>query len=163
MPGYVIHLSVGKIYLKKNKIYNVDEFKMGIIEPDLLSDKLQSHFGNSSSNPDLKKYIELNPTLNDFREGYFLHLLTDYLFYNRFLMHCSPDIYEDYDKLNLSIIKKYEISIPDEVKKIVKYKNGNPKILDEKRIFKFIEAVGKINIRKFFVEKNIKIDDNLMF
>ena len=155
MPGYVIHLAVGKVYLRDNKVENVTEFERGIIAPDIVADKSKSHYGPDSAEPDLNRYIELNREFDDFKEGYFLHLLTDHLFYNRFLQEWSPDIYDDYNKLNRAIVQRYGIIIPKEVQDIVKYEVGRPKILDEDRLYKFIETVGKINIRELFLFPNV--------
>ena len=158
MPGYVIHLAVGKVYLRNNKIKNLGEFERGILAPDMEQDKSKSHYGSYSNKPDLNRYIELNRELDDFKEGYFLHLLTDYIFYNKFLQGWSADIYDDYNKLNRAIVQRYGIIVPKEVKDIVQYADGTPKILSEDRLYQFIETVGKINIRKLFLSKNIDFD-----
>lgn len=34
MPGYMIHLAVGREYMKNNKIDDVKSFEKGIIAPD---------------------------------------------------------------------------------------------------------------------------------
>lgn len=149
MPGYVIHLAVGKEYAKNNEIKNIEEFEKGIIAPDLISkdDKHKSHYGPNSSKPDLNNYLELNGILASYNEGYFLHLLTDYLFYNKFLKEWNPKIYEDYNILNARLIEKYHIEIPEEIQKIVHFKNGNLTVLDEEKLYKFISCVGKIDVR----------------
>ena len=161
MPGYVIHLAVGKVYLRDNKVEDLKEFERGIIAPDLAQDKSKSHYGPYSSKPDLNRYIELNGKLDDFKEGYFLHLLTDHLFYNKFLPSWSNDIYDDYNKLNMTLIKRYGIIVPKEVQDIVQYEDGNPKILNENELYCFIEAVGKINIREMFLSKDVDLDEEL--
>ena len=132
MPGYMIHLAVGKVYEQNNRIKDIKAFESGIIMPDLLPDKSKSHYGKHSSRPDLNSYIaETNGNLDSYQEGYFLHLVTDYLFYNKFLQEWNPDIYEDYDRLNSRIMQKYGISIPEEIKQIVKFKSGNLSLLNE--------------------------------
>ena len=158
MAGYVIHLAVGKIYIQNNEINNLSEFEKGIIAPDMEVDKSKSHYGPYSSKPNLKKYIEMNRNFDEFKEGYFLHLITDYLFYNRFLTRWSSEIYEDYDKLNNVIIKKYGIIVPKEIQDIVNYKKGKPKVLDENRLYRFIDSVGKINIREMLLKKDINFE-----
>jgi len=83
MPGYVIHLAVAERYLKnhKNKKENYDEFIQGVIFPDSVEDKEKTHYGKGSSNSDLYKFLQENKIDNSFKRGYFLHLITDYLFY----------------------------------------------------------------------------------
>lgn len=154
MPGYTIHLAVGKIYSKNNKIKNIENFIKGIIAPDQADDKKISHYGPCSSKPNLQKYINENELSNSFNEGYFLHLLTDELFYNKYLKKWDRSIYDDYDKLNKKIIEKYEIDIPKEIQDKIGYKEGNLEILDENTLYNFIENVGKIDIRS--IVKNIK-------
>lgn len=160
MPGYVIHLAVGKVYLQNNKINNISEFQKGIIAPDMARDKSKSHYGPYSSRPNLKGYIEMNKNFDEFKEGYFLHLVTDYLFYNRFLTKWDSDIYEDYNKLNNAIIKKYRIIVPKEIQNIVQCEIGKPKVLDENKLYRFIDSVGKIDIRKMILKEDINIKED---
>lgn len=156
MAGYMIHLAVGKVYEQNNKIKDIKAFENGIIMPDLLPDKSKSHYGKYSSKPGLSSYIaETNGNLNSYQKGYFLHLVTDYLFYNKFLKEWNPVIYEDYDKLNYRIMQKYGISIPEEIKRIVKFKNGNLSFLNEDDLYNFINSVGKINISQIIAQKNV--------
>lgn len=154
MPGYTIHLAVGKIYSKNNEIQNIESFIKGIIAPDQAEDKKLSHYGPCSSKPNLQKYINENELSDSFNEGYFLHLLTDKLFYNKFLKKWNKSIYDDYDKLNKKIIEKYEINVPKEIQKDIGYKEGKLDILDEKTLYEFIENVGRIDIRSII--KNSK-------
>ena len=76
----MIHLAVGKVYSENNKIEELIDFEKGIIDPDMIEDKSKSHYGPNSSSPDLDKYIEMNGISNSYKEGYFLHLVTDYIF-----------------------------------------------------------------------------------
>lgn len=163
MPGYMIHLAVGKVYAENNKIEDIKVFEKGIIDPDMIEDKSKSHYGSNSSRPDLDKYIEMNGISNSYKEGYFLHLVTDYLFYNRFLKHWNISIYEDYDILNARIAQKYGITtIPKEIQTVVKFKNGKLTLLNEEELNKFITTVGNIDIREIVKAKEdikSKIDD----
>lgn len=53
MPGFVIHIAVGKEYIKKhvNEIKNKEKFYEGILAPDLISltdknvSKSETHYG----------------------------------------------------------------------------------------------------------------------
>lgn len=155
MPGYMIHLAIGSVYLQNNKIEDVKNFNKGIIAPDMIADKTKSHYGPSSSQPELNKFIELNGISSDYKEGYFLHLLTDYLFYNRFLLKWDSNIYNDYDKLNSRIKEKYKIIIPKEIEDVVQFKNGELEVLNEEALYRFINNVGKINVREIVSKRNI--------
>lgn len=161
MPGYVIHLAVGKIYSQNNRIQDLISFEKGIIEPDLLPNKEKSHFGPFSSQPGLDTFIQEKGIATSFDEGYFLHLVTDYLFYNKFLKAWSPAIYEDYNILNGIIIKKYGVVLPDSVKEKVKFNNGNLNLLELDDVCKFIEKVGKLDIRNIFLKRKNNLKEKI--
>lgn len=159
MPGYMIHLAVGSVYLQNNKIKDIKDFNKGIIEPDMISDKTKSHYGPDSSHPGLNRFIDLNGISSDYKEGYFLHLLTDYLFYNRFLKEWDSNIYNDYNKLNSIIKEKYKIIIPKEIENIVKFKTGKLEVLNEGELYRFIDSVGKLNIREIVLRRNLDYEN----
>ncbi len=147
MLGYVIHLAIGKRYVDINHVIDVKGFLKGCIMPDLL-DKEKSHYGDSSSNPDFQKFLTANRLKTAYNQGYLLHLITDYLFYNRYLREFSDEIYHDYNKLNEFLIKKYNIDIPPEIREMVGDEKGKPKILTEDSIGRFIEAIANIDLQK---------------
>ncbi len=152
MPGYVIHLAVAKKHIELNNIRNEDEFVRGVIAPDLLKQAgLDSHYGNSST-PNLREFLKKHNIETDYNKGYFLHLVTDYIFYNKFLDRWSPEIYEDYNSLNYILIKKYGLIIPKEVQEYVKFQDKALTILNFDDIISFIETVGKIPINQMYKE-----------
>ena len=161
MPGYVIHLAVAKVYEKKNGIKDIKKFEQGVIAPDQNKNKLISHYGPDSSHPGLEKCLSQKGIEDEFDEGYFLHLVTDYLFYNKFLEKFDNRIYDDYDKLNASLIKRYNIVLPPEIVDVVKKKEGEPVILDENELCRFIDFVGNLDIRTLVAEKKISIKEKL--
>lgn len=149
MPSYIIHLAVAKEYLKSHTEENTDEFIRGVIAPDLL-EKPQSHYGESSSEPDLKKYIQVNGLHTSYDRGYYLHLKTDWIFYHDLLpanVFCE-EVYNDYDRMNASLIKKYELIIPEEVKDYVGFRDGRTKKLHEHMVDRFIGKVGKLDLEQ---------------
>ena len=152
MPSFTIHLAVAKKYLEKHKEEDEIEFYNGVIEPDL-KNKETSHFGKYSSCPDLNKYCKEVGLNSSYNRGYFLHLLTDDLFYNRFLQQFSEKIYDDYDKINQALIEKYNLKIPEKIKDKVKFKEGNTQILDFEKVCKFIDTVGNIELKNYTIQK----------
>lgn len=149
MAGYVIHLAVGEEFIRNypNEIKNYNEFIEGIIFPDGVTDKSQTHYGPKSSKVNLKNFFEDRDITDDFNKGYFLHLVTDYLFYNRFLEVFSKQyIYNDYDILNKALEDEFKVKIPDKIKDKVFYKEGETKILSLEKIKKFIKNTAKYNI-----------------
>lgn len=156
MPGYVIHLSVAEEYLKKHdKKENYSEFIEGVIFPDSVTDKSLTHYGPSSSQVNLYNFLKEHELNDSFTRGHFLHLLTDYLFYNKYINFFSKDIYNDYDILNKKLIKKYDVKLPDKVKKYVFFKeNMELKILSYSLIETFIKDVSDMNIDNLVIEIN---------
>lgn len=149
MPGYVIHLAVAEKYLEKhpNKAENYNEFIEGIIFPDGVQDKSKTHYGNGSSNSNLPKFLKEHTLKNSFERGYFIHLLTDYLFYNKYIDTFSKDIYNDYDILNKTLIDMYHITLPDKAKKHVFFKDsGSLKILSLNLVNSLIDEISDLDI-----------------
>ena len=87
MPSYAIHLAVAEEYLKKSNCSkeNHEKFIKGVIYPDMVKDKSLSHYGSNSSVSDLSKFLSRNRVNDSFKRGCFLHLMTDYLFYNKYI------------------------------------------------------------------------------
>ncbi len=168
MPGFIIHIAVGKEYIKKheNEIKDVDEFIKGIVAPDLISilnkeiNKSITHYGKWSDKDSMKNldtFLEDNKVdiSKDYWKGYFIHLITDYYFYLESFKDETLEIkknndsfYYDYDCLNKSLIKKYNIdNIKDEnVSKCIKYINDMPKYLKEEKVIQFIAKLSDISV-----------------
>ena len=148
MPGYVIHLAVAKQYLKKheNKKEDYNEFIEGVIFPDSVKDKSETHYGAKSSVSNLYEFLKVNKVDTSFNRGYFLHLLTDYLFYNRYIDSMANDMYNDYDILNEKLMSKYNIELPEKVSHKVFFKEGNLVILSMVLVKKLIEDISNMNI-----------------
>lgn len=149
MPSYAIHLAVAEEYLRKHDEYveNYDEFIKGVIYPDTVVDKTKTHYGRASSESNLYLFLQDNKMDKSFSRGCFIHLLTDYVFYNKYIECWSPNIYGDYDILNDNLIKKYKLDIPEEVKDVmIPVKNKELSLLSMQMIDEFIEDVSKIDI-----------------
>ena len=188
MPGFNIHLATGKRYVEKQEKTKVDEIKNekafydGIIAPDLVYDKSVSHYTTEKDNSNLEKYLKEKVRLDlylkdnkvetDFEKGVFLHLLTDYLFFNEFFekgyirnityQEFVINLYYTYECTNSYIDKKYNIDLSvygDKLKKNIeknkKEKNINEDldydrklIFTEKKLDEFIEKVSSIDIKE---------------
>lgn len=171
MAGYVIHIAVAQEYLKKHsKIQeNENEFIKGVIYPDSVSDKSLTHYGKKSSKVILKDFLSENDINTSFKRGYFLHLVTDYLFYNKYLEKFSKEIYNDYDILNRPLIEKYNVKLPREVEKMCFYKTGETSILSLQLAQKLIDEISSLDLEKIEneikenpnAEKWLKLNDNI--
>ena len=108
MPGFVIHIAIGQEYLRKHNLNYSKEFIKGIVAPDFTSDKSKTHYGKSPRYTNLKKFLDNNKIDTDYNKGFFLHLITDYLFYNYYVTKIGKDgLYNDYDLTNKDIIQKF--------------------------------------------------------
>ena len=154
MPGYVIHLAIAEEYLNKNKNEIYSEFIEGVIYPDETNDKYKTHYWNELRSVDLYKFLQSNEIKDSFKKGYFLHLLTDYLFYNKYIEYWSKDIYTDYDLLNEYLIKKYNVKFPDRLKRYIHTDIRGKKliILSRDLVEKFIDDISKLNLEVIATE-----------
>lgn len=179
MPGFNIHLAIGKRYLKNNKIKNKREFFKGVVAPDLVGDKSISHFSlpkdynnlykSLQNKVNLKEFILNSKVDTDYEKGVFLHILTDYLFYNEFFdkdylkntdyKKFKNDYYYSLGLTDPYIKKKYKVKYivykKEILKKLNKFKNYNYRedsinIINSDKIDLFIEYVSNINIDDFY-------------
>ena len=179
MPGFTIHIAIGKEYIRKHKGKVQDELKFikGIIAPDLNEEKNEiaknksiTHYGNwgkykVTTNIDEFLKDEKVNIKDDYWKGYLIHLLTDHYFYNKYFKQEYMDMknnkgkfYYDYDCLNFNLIKKYDIQILDNIKKymIINQNDDKPKYLKEDKIINFIDRISNINLEDEIktIEKN---------
>lgn len=181
MASFGIHLAIGKRYIEKTKIIkNEKEFYKGIIDPDLASNKKLSHYTGTQNKNDLfsyllKKvqlyeYLKYENISSDYQKGIFLHLITDYLFFNHFFNYTylskvsysefCKDLYYSYDEINDDLEKKYKINyteyfnqIKSNIEKNKKEKNISNEvrtnILPLDKLDDFIEYVSSINLEEY--------------
>lgn len=168
MAGYVIHLAVAKEYLRNFRIKDEKEFLRGTIAPDLLShgDKKATHYSeNGGSGVNLKEFLKHNSISTAYMQGYFLHLVVDYLFYNQYFQNTINQTkqYNDYDILNKELIEKYKIDIPDDIKDVVQFKTGELQVLDREKLDQMIQEISKKSISEYKKEalKTEKVTINL--
>lgn len=155
MAGYVIHLAVAEEYLKKTKTEeDYNEFIKGIIFPDSVTDKKETHYGEKSNLVQLDKFLEDKNLDNSFNRGYFLHLVTDYIFYNKIFDTYSKDIYHDYDVLNAYLIEKYEVKVPNEIKDKIHFLEDSLILLDKEKVEECIKICASTEIDE--IEREIK-------
>lgn len=160
MPGFIVHIAIAQEYLRKHNKKFSQDFILGSIEPDFTDDKSKTHYGKSPAYTNLKDYLKTNNINTDFEKGYFLHLITDYLFYNYYLDEFEkPQIYYDYDFTNKTLIEKYNVMVPDKIKDKIYFKNGLPKILTLDLAYKIIDEISNLTleeIRKDVINNNKK-------
>lgn len=159
MPGFQIHIAIGKRYLiKHNDIKEEEEFLNGVIAPDFVEDKAKSHYTIETSRDNLKEYLKSKVDLKaflrenkietDYEKGVFLHLLTDKLFFTEFFSDdylnnveyktFCKDLYTSYDETNAYIEEKYNIqfnkSIQEKIQRNIEDSKKEKKMDNEKGI-----------------------------
>ena len=148
MAGYAIHLAIAEEYLikHKNRIEDYDSFIEGVKYPDSVKDKSLTHYGNGSSNSNLVEFLKENEIDTSFNRGYFLHLLSDYLFYNKYVSF-SKDIYNDYDMMNEKIIKKYNVKVTSDIEQYLHFVDeGEYKVFNFEYACKMIDEISSLDI-----------------
>ena len=161
MPGFIIHIAVAKKYIDnfKNDIKNENDFLQGVLAPDLFNDKYESHYHNYGEVCEGLNYLLKNCNFDinsDYGKGYFLHVLTDYIFYNYDFKkevyyvrsHNLKTFYHDYDCTNKFLIQKYNIkNIPKEAEKFSGHLDEEPIYLKFDKLENFIEFVASNSIK----------------
>lgn len=155
MPGFVIHIAIGQEYLRKHNIKYSEKFIEGTVAPDFTNDKSKTHYGKSPRYTSLKNFLDNNKIDTDYNRGFFLHLITDYLFYNYYILKIGNNgLYNDYDLTNKEIIKKYNVVLLNNVKDKIFFKKGEPKILTLELAYKIIDEISSMDIEKIEAEVN---------
>ncbi len=131
MPSLDIHIAIARKYLQMySDVKDVTSFIKGTLAPDLAVNRSASHYAITIQGPvttlkilnnkvDLKAYLQDKSVANDYEKGYFLHLLTDYLFFTTFFSQdllqnmAYPDfkknLYYSYNLLQNHLQTNYDI------------------------------------------------------
>lgn len=183
MPSFNIHLAVAIKYSEKNNIKNKDEFYRGSIDPDLVKDKSISHYTGMRDENHLRQYVFEKVRLNDFlkgnkvetdyEKGVFLHLATDFIFYQEFLSdeylasvdynRMIQDLYYSYRVTNPYLEEKYNIHslnlddlLNDNIKQTLRKMNvdntNGKNLLPEYKMDNFINKMAKLDIESYIIK-----------
>lgn len=170
MPGYIIHLCIAKEYMKKHDISDEKIFCDGTVYPDNKPDKNITHYSTSSSaGTNLYQFLLDKKLDSAYNQGYFLHLLADCLFYNKYFSgwkNISRELlYNDYDILNKPLLDRYNLEyIPKGVEKYFNVsKMGETIEYHYDKIVQFIEEVSNYNLEELAQEILLKKDYKFLF
>jgi len=181
MACSTIHLAIAKKYLQKHKELNYERVLAGTLYPDAVKDNDKSHYTSINRGSDnvshvrgkvnLYAFLKEHRSLDDFELGWFLHLITDYLFFEEcfseeYLLSNSyedfcKDLYFAYDHLNLYVSEKYNITKNDYKDYPSEYYIGSlyeDCILSKETVDTFISKVASIDLDKYI--KMIEIHQN---
>ena len=91
MACATIHLAIAKKYLETHTTLNYRDIIAGTLYPDAVDNNDESHYTDLNRDDDnvshvrgkvnLYSFLQDHEYLNDFELGWFLHLITDYLFF----------------------------------------------------------------------------------
>lgn len=183
MACATIHLAIAKKYLESHKELNYEKVIAGTLYPDAEKNNDKSHYTNMNRNDDnishvrnkvnLYSFLKEHENLDNFELGWFLHLITDYLFFKEcfteeYLLNNSyedfcKDLYFAYEHLNLYLSEKYNIIEKDYKDYPSEYYPGKPYedcILPKKMIDNFINRVSTIDLDKY-IKKIKKYQGNI--
>lgn len=191
MPSFNIHLAVAIKYSEKNNITNKSEFFKGNIAPDLVSDKSISHYTGMRDKRFLRQFVFEKVRLNeflkenkvetDYEKGVFLHLATDFIFYQEILSDeylaevdydkMIQDLYYTYRVTNFYLEEKYNIHalnldevMETNIKKTLTRMNVDDSygknLLPESIMEEFIDKISKLDIESY-IEKIRREDKNV--
>lgn len=183
MACATIHLAIAKKYLENHKDLNYEKVIAGTLYPDAVENNDKSHYTDINRGNDnvshvrgkvnLYAFLKEHESLNDFELGWFLHLVTDYLFFEEcfteeYLLNNSykdfcKDLYFAYDRLHLYLSEKYHITKDDYKDYPSEYYPGIPYedcILSKEMIDTFIEKVSNIDLDKY-INKIKKRQNNI--
>lgn len=183
MASATIHLAIAKKYLEKHNELDYEKVIAGTLYPDATKVSNKTHYTETYRGKDnlshvrskvnLYKFLNENKSLDAFKLGWFLHLVTDYLFFeecfsDKYLLENSyekfcKDLYFAYDCLNEYISKKYQITNDDYKEYPSEYYPSKPYqdcILSKELIDSFINRVSSIDLDKYIIlikekQKNI--------
>ena len=191
MASLHIHLAIAMEYAKKHNIEDVEKFMQGSIAPDCAQDKVASHYTSYINKEDLERYLSEKTRLDlflknekvdsDYQRGVFLHLITDYIFFNGFFdkqyIETVPyrefiqDLYYSYRVTNGYLEDKYNIKSLNFYNKINENVNNAFKtrgidntvprrnILPTSKLDNFIDYMSDIDLQKY-ERKVIEVQGN---
>lgn len=183
MASFLTHMAIGQEHLKYFKEDNEIEFLTGNLDPDYLHisknlDKAKLHYGkpynpnlsqkqNFENKTTLLTYLKQNRLDNSYNRGYFLHLISDYYFYNKvininLIENLDNNIvkniyYEDYAKVQKFLLTNYAPKFLPEIEDMVYiknnflniYKNGTPILFGMNEFEKYIEYCSRLDLDNF--------------
>lgn len=176
MASLMLHMVIGGKYCEINKVENQFEFISGSLAPDVLPDKDKSHYLSGyfpsayreaiMNRVNLFEFCKANRLDTDYNRGYFLHLLTDYVFYTQYLKNLDtyknmmdiPDeemkitMYLEFDRVAHYLVNKYADYINlDMLHPLVRRTDSNPmEIFSEEGLDKFINFCTNLNIDEVY-------------
>ena len=177
MASLMIHQIVGEEYCKRHNVQSEYMFLNGNLIPDLVKDKKPTHFSARCRNRtytesienkvDLQAFCEHVDIGSSFNKGLFLHLITDQVFFYKYLLnnpkyrevefenqlYIQEILYRDYHRNNLYLMKKYPhtiLSLLPVFAKITRDDIDNMEILSHEAIDEIIDMCASIDLEQAY-------------
>ena len=177
MASLILHQIIGEKYCNINNIDNPQKFLKGNIAPDIAPNKdtgqykeprpIFTYYDAAKDRVNLHTFCKSNKIDNDYNLGYFLHLVTDHIFYNiliadnpQFIEFCtkpykqsSAQMYTEYDRVAnylLQLFPQTDLTILP--KAAINTLNEKLQILDENKLIEFISICSNINLQQLYTE-----------
>ena len=184
MANITVHIAIAQEWAKNHKVENLDDFIWGAVAPDVLSWKMEggyvTHYGdkvdvntaldeNLMNKTHLDRYLAKNKLSTDYDKGYFLHLVTDLLFYNDFIDvavlqkyydehngEIKQCYYHDYDCTLEFVTNAFNVNYQNTHREVVDLQNrygkcaikDSPWLYSEQQLADFIVRVAKIDLER---------------
>ena len=177
MASLMIHQIVGEEYCKRHNVQSEYMFLNGNLIPDLVKDKKPTHFSARCRNRtytesienkvDLQAFCEHVDIGSSFNKGLFLHLITDQVFFYKYLLnnpkyrevefenqlYIQEMLYRDYHRNNLYLMKKYPhtiLSLLPDFAKTTRDDIDNMEILSHEAIDEIIDMCASIDLEQAY-------------
>lgn len=139
MASAIIHIAIAKELLKEYNVDNEKDYYLGSIAPDIAKQigmpRYESHFETDKKDyPNIELFKNRYPLFqyNSFEFGYYIHLMSDKIWFEKFLPNIVENssiklldgtilkldekqitdmIYSDYTNINISVIEEYNLDL----------------------------------------------------
>ena len=176
MASAPIHLAIAKKVAERYPHYDERQLLAGTLYPDTIENKNKSHYADLTKRDkdlvsqlagkvNLYAFLLEHKSLTSFEFGWFLHLVTDYLFFDEcftetyLLTHdfesFRKDLYFAYDCLCNYLITKYNITMDDYTDYLSEFYPGidyQDCIFAKEIIDNFITRVSSIDYNKYVMK-----------
>ena len=179
MASLMIHQIVGEEYCKRHKVQSEYMFLNGNLVPDLVKDKKPTHFSARCRNRtytesiqnkvNLQAFCEAMDIESSFNKGFFLHLITDQVFFYKYLLNnpryraiehenqldIQEILYRDYYRNNKYLMEKYPNAILSMVPSFAKVTRDDVdamEILSNEDIDEIIEMCASVDLEQAYAK-----------
>ena len=176
MASLILHQIIGELYCEKNNIIDRENFLYGNIAPDILpNDKDENHYVKHidyttyldaiKERVSLPAFCKDKALITPYIEGYFLHLVTDYIFYERLIINnpcfsqfindkysnSGTKMYKEYDRVAHFVCNKYPDIDTSKLPSFATTILEEPLTLFTKRqLSDFIEICSSLDLNKIY-------------